>query len=136
MIREAIKERITALDISQGRLCSLMGMRQQDLSSYLHDKREFSLSKITLIMKTLGLTFGPQGSFVGEFPSTDIRRIISCELTNRRMKQRELSKLSGVNAACICQFLKGYTSMYIKSVEKLLDTLNLGIVCFGEPQIS
>ncbi len=59
MIREAIKERMRELNISQAKLVQELGLNKGNLSSFISGKRPLPLSDIERICKVLSLELKP-----------------------------------------------------------------------------
>lgn len=135
MIREAIKTRIKDLDITQKKLAEAMGVQPQNLSTFTTGLRWCPYDKFISLMTLLGLTVGRNGSYVGRYAQHDIRSEIRASIEASGLSRKEIAAKSGVNYSTLSSFLTGKRTLRLPTLEKLMVSLNLGLVCFGEPQI-
>lgn len=135
MIREAIKTRINDLDLSQREISTRIGLREQNLSSFLCGGRALSLSKLTMLLELLGLTIGKAGDMVGTYSPTEIRIAVKESVAEHNLKLKELSTMCGVNESSISLFLKGRRLLELNSLEQIMSALKLDLVSYGQPKI-
>lgn len=135
MIREAIKNRIADLGLSQREICAHTGIREQNLSSFLCGSRSFSMRKLMSLMELLGQTVGDARYVVGKYPPSKIPCAVSDRINERGLKLRELSAISNVNESSLSLFLKGRRLLELESLERIMNALGLELVSYGRPQI-
>jgi len=135
MIREAIKNRINDLDLSQREICVRIGLLEQNLSSFLCGGRALSLRKLTVLLELLGLTIGKAGDMVGAYSPTEIRIAVKESVAEHNLRLKELSTMCGVNESSISLFLKGRRLLELNSLERIMSALKLDLVSYGQPKI-
>lgn len=135
MIREAIRSRIIDLDLSQREICARIGLREQNLSSFLCGGRALSLRKLTVLLELLGLTIGKAGDMVGTYSLAEIRITVKESVAEHNLRIKELSKMCGVNESSISLFLKGRRLLELNSLERIMSALDLKLVSYGQPKI-
>lgn len=135
MIREAIKNRIADLGLSQREICAYAVMREQNLSSFLCGTRSFSMRKLSMLLEILGLTVGDARYVVGKFSPAEIHLAVADSVAERGLKLRELSSLCNVNESSLSLFLKGRRLLELESLERVMAALGLELVSYGRPQL-
>lgn len=135
MIRDSIRQRMIDLDVTQREVCKFINVREQHLSNFLCGIRTFPFEDLVRIFHALGLTLGEPDKSVGEHSPENMHRAIHKAMEKRDIQRKELSRISGVNASVISSFLCKKRPISLSSLERLIKSLDLTVVCYGTPQI-
>ncbi|MCM1076267.1 MAG: helix-turn-helix domain-containing protein [Bacteroides sp.] len=135
MIREAINIRIKDLDLTKKQISQALGEHEQNLSSFTTGVRSYPTDKFVALMKFLGLTVGDKTSLVGEYPPTEIRKALRAAIEAKGMTNKEAAAKSGVDESTLSQYFTGKRRVCLTTLEKLMVALDLGLVCYGKPQL-
>lgn len=135
MIREAIKERIRALDLTQKQVSKAMGEYEQNLSSFITGLRSYPYGKFIDLLTLLGLSVGLKCGYVGEYPPDEIKEAVRDAMESSGLMRRRVAERSGINESTLSSYLTGKRQISVATLEKLMSALDLGLVCYGEPKI-
>lgn len=135
MIREALKERIRDLDLTQKQVSKAMGEYEQNLSSFITGLRSYPYNKFIDLLTLLGLSIGLKCGYVGNYPPEEIKAALRDAIESSGALRRDVAAKSGINESTLSSFLTGKRQISVATLEKLMQTLGLGLVCYGEPKI-
>lgn len=135
MIREAIKERIKNLDLTQKQVSKAMGVYEQNLSSFITGLRSYPYGKFIDLITTLGLSVGLKRGYVGVYPPEEIKEAVRDAIESSGLMRRKVADKSGINESTLSSYLTGKRQISVATLEKLMSALDLGLVCYGEPKI-
>lgn len=135
MIREAIKERILALGLTQKQVSKAMGVYEQNLSSFMTGLRSYPYDKFIDLITLLGLSVGLKCGYVGVYPPDEIRVAVRDAIESSGLMRRKVAEKSGINESTLSSYLTGKRPISVSILEKLMSALDLGFVCYGEPKI-
>lgn len=135
MIREAINIRIKDLDLTKKQISQALGEHEQNLSSFTTGVRSYPTDKFVFLLALLGLTVGDKSSLVGEYPPTEIKEAVRASIEAKGITNKEAAAKSGIDESTLSQYFTGKRQICLATLEKLMVALDLGLVCYGEPQL-
>lgn len=135
MIREKIKERLKDLGITQRKLSRELGECEQNVSQFLTGVRGCNYVTFISMLVTLGMSVDDSKLLVGRYPPSDIRYAVSDALRHQSITRKDIADKAGINSCSLSSFLSGKRYINVDSLDKLLQSLDLTLVCYGEPQI-
>lgn len=135
MIREAIKQRLIDLGVSQKQLAEYIKDHEQNVSAFLNGSRSYSLSRLTKVFDALGLSVGDKGSLVAKYAPKDIRKAIHSSMRKQSLRRKDMARIGHVNPTSVYLFMNGKRSVTLKTLEKMIETAELSIISYGTPGI-
>lgn len=135
MIRDAIRERIKDLDVTQKQVCDEIEVTTQTFSGFLNGRLTLPFDKFVNVLDVLGLTVGARGETVGTIPPQCIRSAVRTQIKQHIWTIAFTAQQAHVNASVLSSFLSGKRTMNVNTLDRLLTTLKMELVSYGEPKV-